>query len=381
MRDGSLVVAPVAGAAGRKQFIRAADAAYQGDPHYVRPLEFEVAGRLNPDANPTLMDAPHQLWIATRGGETVGRIAAIVNPAHLARHQDDCGHFGFLDAIDDPAVFAALLAAAEEWLRSRGMKRIAGPFNFSVNEEVGMLVEGFDAPPYVLMPHGRPWYAPRVEALGYAKAMDMLALSWENRLEFMPAKRKRFVERALSNPRVSMRNLDFKRFKDDIRIVVDIFNDAWSDNWGFIPFTEAHVNHMASELRPIIEKHNVVICHLDDEPVAFCLVLPNINQLIKDFDGKLLPFNWAKLLWRLKVKGATEARMPLMGVRKKLQGKPIGVAFAYKLIDLTNTVNMERGLQSSELSWILEDNHAMLNMLYEMGGKPYKRYRVYEKAL
>jgi hypothetical protein len=377
----AIEVRPIETARDRRLFIRAGAIPYADDPNYVTPLEFEVAQRLDPTSNPALKDAPHQLWIAYRNGAPAGRISAIVNPLHLARYKDDAAHFGFIDAVDDPAVFSALFGAAESWARARGMKKLAGPFNFSVNEECGLLVEGFDTPPYVMMPHGRPHYQRRIEALGYVKAMDMYALSWVNVLRFIPERRQRFVEKTLSSPKVSIRNLDVRNFTADIKLVVDIYNDAWADNWGFVPFTEEQARHMASELRPIIAPYNVVICSYDGEPSAFCLVLPNINEAIRDFGGKLLPFNWAKLLWRLKVKGLTTARMPLMGVRKKLQGKPVGAAFAYKMIDIANSANMERGLTSSEVGWILENNTAMLAMLLDMGCEKYKTYRIYEKAL
>ncbi|MEO0399033.1 MAG: hypothetical protein AAF224_06360 [Pseudomonadota bacterium] len=377
----NVVVEAVSGADGRKAFMAAAKPAYTDDPHYIAPLEFEVGARLNPKANPVLKNAAHQLWVAKIDGRAVGRIAAIVNPLHLDRYNDATGHFGFIDGVDDPAVFDTLLTTAEEWLRAQGMKRIVGPLSFSVNEETGLLVDGFDAPPYVMMPHARPWYKDYIEAGGYAKAMDMFALEYRNVKEFIPAKRQAFVDRALNKPKVNLRNVDFSRFKEDVRTAISIYNDAWSENWGFIPFTDEQAEHMANELRPILTKMNFMICEYDGEPAAFALVLPNINEAIHDFDGKLLPFNWAKLLYRLKIKGLTEARMPLMGVRKKFQGKPVGAAFAYKMIDVMNRANIDRGLQSSELSWILENNTAMLNMLIDMGGRIYKTYRVYEKAL
>jgi hypothetical protein len=261
------------------------------------------------------------------------------------------------------------------------MKRIAGPFSFSVNEETGLLIDGFDTPPFVMMPHGRPYYRDRLEAAGYRKAHDMHALSWVNRHDFLPEKRKQFVEKALSNPKVSLRTLNMGDFAGDIRLLVDIYNDAWSENWGFVPMTEEQVKHMASELRPIIEKHNVVFGYYDGEAIAFALALPNINEAIRDMNGKLLPFNWAKLIWRLKVKGLKSARMPLMGIRKRFQKKPVGAAFAYKMIEITNSANLDRGLTHSELSWILESNEGMLSMLHDMGCRIYKTYRVYEKKL
>ena len=365
----------------RKNFIRAQKVAYRDDPHFIAPLEFEVGQRLDPKSNPVLKTASHRLWIAYKDGKVVGRIGAIVNQAHLERYNDDTGHFGYFDAIDDPSVFEALLNTAEEWLRAQGMKKIAGPYSFSVNEECGMLIDGFDTPPFVMMSHSRPWFKTHTERMGYEKAQDMHALHYLNEKQFIPERRQKFIEKAVSNPKVEIRNIDFKNFVGDIKTLVGIFNDAWSDNWGFIPFTDEQAEHMASELRPIITKGNVVLCFVDGEPAAMGLVLPNINEAIANFDGKLLPFNWAKLLWRLKVKGLKSARMPLMGIVKKYQGKPLGAAFAYKIIDMVNSSNIEAGLEHSELSWILETNPAMINMLTEMGGKIYKTYRVYEKAL
>lgn len=371
----------VESASDRKAFINAGAVPYADDPSYVRPLDFELSQRLDPRANPALRNAPHRLWIAFKDGKAVGRISAIVNPLHLQRYKDDSAQFGFLEAVDDPAVFRTLVGAAEDWARERRMKRLSGPFSFSVNEECGLLVDGFATPPYVMMPHGRPYYAANVEALGYAKATDMHALRWLPEKRIMPEKRARFIDKTLQNPRIKIRNIDMRNFARDIRTVVDIYNDAWSDNWGFIPFTDEQAAHMAGELRPIIERHNVVFCELDGIPEAFALALPNINEAIRDFDGKLFPLNWARLLYRLKVKRLASARMPLMGVRKKLHGKPIGIAFAYKMIDLTNSANIDRGVTESELSWILESNAPMLSMLVDMGASIYKTYRIYEKAL
>lgn len=377
----AITIEEASGPKGRRDFIRAGKVAYAGDPNYIAPLEYEVGARLDPEANPALKGADVRLFIAKKNGAVAGRISAFINPLHLERYHDATGHFGFLDAIDDREVFAALLKAAEDFFRARGMKKSAGPFSFSVNEECGLLVSGFDTPPYIMMPHGRPWYAAHVEAAGYAKAMDMHALRYIPRRQFIPEKRMKFIERALSSPKVSIRNIDFKRFDQEIATLVDIYKDAWSDNWGFVPMTEAQIAHMAKELRPIIEPYNIIFCELDGEPVAFGLVLPNVMQAIRDFDGKLLPFNWAKLLWRLKVKKLPEARMPLMGVRKKLHGKPLGAAFAYKIIDMVNSANMDNGVISSELSWILETNTDMLTMLTDMGGEIYKTYRIYERGI
>jgi hypothetical protein len=374
-------IRPVQSKADRKTFIRLASRLYEDDPHYVAPLEFELSARLDPTKNPSLKDSPHQLWIAYRGDAPVGRISAFVNQAHLDRHKDATGHFGFIEGEDDPAIFDALLKTASDWLRERGVHKIAGPFNFSVNEEAGLLIDGFDTPPYVMMPHGRPYYAGHLERAGFTKAMDMYALEYYPVRDFIPERRLQFLNKVLDKPNITIRTLNTKDMLGDIRMIVDIFDDAWSHNWGFIPFSEDHIRHMADELKPIIAKHNIVLCFLDGEAVAFGLVLPNINHAIRGFNGKLLPFNWAKLLWRLKVKGIEQSRMPLMGVRRKLHKKPLGAAFAYKIIAMVNEANMDKGVTHSELSWILENNESMLTMLTDLGGKIYKTYRIYEKPL
>ncbi len=381
MPSPTIEIRPVQNKAERKVFIRLANRLYADDPHYVAPLEFELSARLDPAKNPSLKDSPHQLWIAFRDGEPVGRISAMVNQAHLDRYKDATGHFGFIEGEDDPAIFDALLKVASDWLREHGVHKIAGPFNFSVNEEAGLLVDGFDTPPYVMMPHGRPYYAGQLERAGFTKAMDMYALEYYPVRNFIPERRVQFLDKVLNKPNITIRTLNTKDVLGDIRMIIDIFDDAWSDNWGFIPFSEAHIRHMADELKPIIAKHNIVLCFLDGEAVAFGLVLPNINHAIRGFNGMLLPFNWAKLLWRLKVKGIEQSRMPLMGVRKKLHKKPLGAALAYKIIAMVNEANMDHGVTHSELSWILENNESMLTMLTDMGAKIYKTYRIYEKTL
>jgi len=379
--SSTIELRPVETPADLKTFIRMPNALYAGDPNYVAPLEFELAARLNVEKNPVLKGNPVKRWIAYKNGAPAGRISAVVNRAHLDRHKDGAGHFGFFESIDDPAVAKALLDEAAAWLKAQGMTKIMGPFNNSINEETGLLIEGFDTPPYVMMPHGRPYYPGMMDANGFVKAADMHAFQYTPKEQIIPEKRMRFVEKAISNPKVTFRHIDMKNFNEDIQRLVDIFNDAWFDNWGFVPFTQEQVEHMAEELRPIIEPYNVNFCYVDGEPAAFSLVLPDVNYAIRDFGGKLLPFNWAKLLWRLKVKGVPRARMPLMGVIRKLHRRPLGPALAYKMIEMSRGPNMKRGVNHSELSWILESNESMVAMLLDLGAEIYKTYRVYEKPL
>lgn len=374
-------VRPVQSKQDQATFIQFVNDLYKDDENYIAPLEFEIGARLDAEKNPVLKGNPFRQWIAWKDNTPVGRISAFVNHAHLARHDDGAGHFGFFECINDPGVANALFDTASAWLREQGMKKIVGPFNSSVNEEVGLLIDGFDTPPYVMMPHGRPYYASLVEGIGFTKAVDMYSLEYIPNEQLMPEKRQRFINKALANPSVSFRNVNMSDFKADIKWIVDIFNDAWSDNWGFVPFTNEQVEHMASELRPIIEKHNIVFALFDGEPVAFSLVLPDVNHATREFGGKLLPFNWAKLLWRLKIKGIPRARMPLMGVVRKLHRRPLGTALAYKMIEIAQQASTSRGVVHSELSWILETNKSMVSLLTDLGGKIYKTYRIYEKAL
>lgn len=380
MKTDAVVISPVATKADRHDFMRMTDALYADDPNYVAPLAIELGPRLDPKLNPELKN-DHQLWLATRGAKTVGRIAAIVNKSHLDRYNDGAGHFGFFECEDNAETAKALIDTASQWLKSKGMRKVFGPANFSVNEECGLLIDGFDTPPFVMMAHGKPYYQTMLESLGFTKAVDMHALEWLPRRDFIPQKRLDFVNKVLDKANVEIRNLNRKDLLGDIAIIIDIFNDAWSDNWGFIPFGEDHLHQMAREMKPIIENHNVVICYYKGEPVAFGLVLPNFNYAIRDFDGKLFPFNWAKLIYRLKIKGVQESRMPLMGVRQSLQKKPVGAALAYKIIDLVNGSNIDHGVVRSECSWILETNQSMLTMLIDMGSRIYKTYRIYERAL
>ena len=197
----------------------------------------------------------------------------------------------------------------------------------------------------------------------------------------MPERRQKFVDKLIANDRVEVRNFDFKIFREEINTAVDIFNDAWADNWGFIPLSKQEANHMATDLRPIITRYNTVMCLVDGEPAAMGIVLPNINEIIKDMKGRLLPLNWVKFLWHLKVKKVQTARMPLMGIRKKFQGKPLGAAFAYKIIEMVNNSSIEHGITHAELSWILESNKPMITMLEDIGAEIDKTYRIYEKQI
>lgn len=340
----------------------------------------ERRDHLNPRANPYFDHAEVAYWLARRGGRAVGRISAQIDSNHLARHGDDCGQFGFIEAPDEGQVFAGLFNAAEDWLRERGMARVRGPFSLSINDEAGLLIDGFEHPPSMMMGHAPPYYAARVEAEGYVKAMDLFAYRYEAHQTFPPGPAA-IVKRAQRGNRVKLRHLNKARYQADLDIILDIFNDAWSDNWGFVPFTAAEIKHVAKSMKPLIREKLVCIIEVDGEPAAMAVSLPNLNEAIADLKGALLPFGWAKLLWRLKVGPIRSARILLMGVRRQYHNSPLGSALAFTAVGAIYRELSAGGFQSAELSWVLESNLVMRRMIEACGARHYKTYRIYEKAL
>jgi hypothetical protein len=373
-------IEPIAGRRALRRFIDFPAKVFADDPQWVRPLTLERSLHLDPKHNPYFAHAEVAYWLAWRGDTAVGRISAQVDARHLAQHQDATGHFGFLDAVDDAEVFAALLRTAEDWLRARGMRRAVGPFTLSINDESGLLIEGFHRPPYIMMGHARPYYAHHVEAAGYAKVVDMFAYVFDTAWPVDP-RFARISERGFAGREVRFRPLRWAHYADELALIVDIFNDAWSNNWGFVPMTDAEVTAMAKDLKPIIKDRYVSIAEVDGEAAAMVVTIPNLNAEIGDFGGRLLPFNWARLLWRLKFKGARSMRMPLMGVRKKYQSSRLGAVLALGVIEEVRRYHTANGVTEAELSWVLEQNTPTHHMIIQMGGKHDKTYRMYEKPL
>ena len=360
-----------------RQFLALPHRIYASDPAWVAPLDFMKREQLSP-ANHLFEHARWRAWIAYKRGLPVGRITAQIDEMHLRQHADGVGYFGMLEADDDPAVFAALFGAAQDWLRSEGMRRVRGPLSLHINEEVGLLVDGFSTPPYFLMGHARPWYGPGVAAQGYQPAKDLLA--YHVRPDFAaPRVMTRLADR-VSN-RVKVRPVRRKQLLEDAAIMRDIFNDAWQDNWGFVPLAEAEWADTVKTLTKLMPDEYIQIAEYDGEPVAFIVALPNLNEAIRDLKGKLLPFGWAKLLWRLKVRHPHTARVPLMGVRREFQHSRLGPTLAFMVIDAVRKALHARGVTDVEMGWILEDNDGMCNIIETIGGQAYKRYRVYEKEL
>ena len=372
---GSVDIIAVATPAELDRFIALPSQLHRNDPAYIAPLLLERKEALSPAKNPYFQHAETQFWLARRDGRDVGRISAQIDSLV---NDPEVGHFGMIAAEDDAEVFAALFATAEGWLRARGKRHILGPFDLSINEETGLLIDGFDTPPVMMMGHAPRYAAARIEALGYAKAKDLVAYLYDMDRELPRAARRKIDSRTAQA--LTVRHLDKSRYLEEFDTVTAIFNDAWSQNWGFIAFTQAEIAHMAKSLKLLIDPTCVAIVEMNGEAVGFGIALPNLNELIRDFNGRLLPFNWLKLLWRLRAR-ATTARVPLMGIRRSFSGSMAGGLAPFLVIDSLRKGLRAKGVRQVELSWILEDNRAMRHVIESLGALPYKTYRVYDKRL
>lgn len=362
-----------------KTFIRVPYFVYRNDPNYRIPLELERLDALNPKKNPYFEHAEVALFIAERDGKAIGRISAQIDTLAQDKWGPNLGHFGFFDA-EDQETADALLDTAENWARARGMVRLQGPWSLSANMECGLLVDGFDTPPMVFMPHDKPETAKWLEARGYKGCQDMYAYNLDIS-DSVPEKPMRFVNMAIKNKRLSIRHLDMKNYDRDINQILEIFNDAWAENWGYVPFTDAEGKHMASELKLIIKSYRTVITEVDGELAGFLLVIPDLNHLTRDLGGKLFPFNIFKLIKRMLADNSPRVRTPLMGVKKKFQGGRIGGQLAIWMIEHTRALCAEHGAWDAELSWILESNTSMNGILKEIGCQKYKTMRMFERSI
>ncbi len=320
----------VSGKAMLETFIRVPWSLYGDDPNWVPPLLMERREALSAK-NPYFQHAEWQAWVAYKDDRPVGRISAQIDRLYLETQDDATGFFGLIEAPDDPAVFTALFQAAEDWLRGKGMKRVLGPFNLGINQEMGLLVDGFDTPPYIMMGHARRYYGTAIEALGYVPAQDTLAYELSTESFGMPVVMKKLLQRQAH--RISTRAFDKKNRDADLESMRSIFNDAWSRNWGFVPFTEAEFQAVGKELLMLIPAEFIRFAEVDGKPAAFIAMLSNVNEAIADLDGRLLPFGWAKLLWRMKVRSPKSARVVLMGVRQEFQFTRLGPALAFLTIE------------------------------------------------
>ncbi len=374
-------IKPVNDKALRRAFLELPYNLYKDMPNWRAPLRFERAAQFS-DKNPGRAGFDIECFLAMRGGQVVGRIAAFINPLHRQQHKDDAGHFGYFDCVAEADVAAALLQAAEQWLRSKGAKRMIGPVQWSLNEECGLLIDGFDTPPVVMMPHGRPDYKNYMDQGGFSKATDLLAFQSDLTQAFPRAPEdQRILNMAKADTDVKVRKIDMKNYEAEIALAMSIFNDAWHDNWGFVPFTSAQVEHIAKDMRPLIDPDLFLFGEIKGEAVSFVTIIPDINEAAAGLNGRLLPFGWAVFLYRLKIKGVNQSRLPLMGLRRAWHHKRKGFWAMITMNETALVTAYEKGFTHCELSWILEDNKSMITICEHGKADVYKTYRMYEKTL
>jgi hypothetical protein len=361
-----------------RPFLDVVDDIYRTDPQYVRPLDMMLKDVFS-RKNPFFEHAEGTCFVAYKNGQCVGRLTAQIDRAHLARHHDDAGFFGFIDTIDDSEVCKQLLDRAAEWLKARGMKRIRGPISLNINEELGCLVDGFDTPPMIMMAHHRAYQGGLIEQAGLAKLKDFYA--WRYTVGDVPKRAERAHADIAVLPEVRTRQFDMKRLDEEVAVVMDIFNDAWSDNWCSVPASKSELRKMASDMKLLLVPELTRLVTIDGEPAAFAIALPNLNELIGDMHGKVLSLGLPKLLWRLKVEGPKTARLALRGIRKKYRHVRKYAALSAFLYVEMNRSGRTKGIKWGELSWTVEDNAPMNVGIKFMGGTIYKRYRVYEREL
>ncbi len=361
-------------------FINLPKELYRSVENFTPHLDMERRESLDRQKNPYFDHAQAALFVAYRRGRAVGRISAQICRLYQDKHGSGIGHFGYLDAIDDDNVTAALLHQAEDWLGSRGIRRIEGPFHFSSNEEIGLMVDGFSSRSVVMMPYHPPYLGRAVEKAGYNKVKDVLAYDLKI-ADYLPLAKGKITRESAVATGITIRALDRKNTERDLKEMLDIFNDAWADNWGMIPFTPKEVEAAVKALKPIIIPSMLNIAELHGKPAAMVVCLPNLNEAIADLNGRLLPFGWIKLLARLKGKRIRSGRIPLMGIRKLHQRTPASMVMLALLFDALVEPAKAWGFQHLELSWILEDNLPMRRVIEAIGGKVYKTYRLYEKVL
>jgi hypothetical protein len=376
---------PVRSKADRREFVDLAFRLNRGDRNWVPPLKSEVHGLITPRKNPWFEHAEAQLFLARRGERTVGRISAHIDRLALAQPAEQgmgpgTGFWGFLEA-EDAEISAALLTAAEGWLRDKGMTRALGPVSFAMWDEPGLLVQGHDRAPTVMMGHNSPLYEAWVEGAGYRGVEDLLTYALRIDQGF-PELTNRIVAMGEKSGKVRIRPVNKRNFDAEARLILGILNDAWSDNWGFVPFTDAEVAYAGKKLKPIVFEDLVMIAEVDGEPVAFMMTIPDLNEKLKDFGGSLLPFNWARLLWWLRKPKVRTMRVPLMGVVKRLQATRMASQLAFMLIEyIRRTAVAKYGATHGDFGWVLASNGPMKSVGEAVGGHVDRVYRIYAKAL
>ena len=380
-----IVIKPVINKADRKAFVDLPYRLYADNPNWVPPLKDDVNFLISESKNPWFEHGEAQLFLAERSGSVAGRISAHID--HLALKQPaeqgmgpGTGFWGLFEA-EDAEIAEALIARAEEWLRAKEMTKILGPVSLAMWDEPGLLVKGHDHPPTFMMGYHSAQYESWIDAAGYEGVEDLYTYALPIGDGF-PELVNRIVAMGEKSPKIRIRNVVKKRFDEEAALIMDILNDAWSDNWGFVPFTDREIAMAGKKLKPIVREDLIKIAEVDGEPVAFMMTLPDMNEKLKNYGGSLWPFNWAKLLWWLRKPYCKTGRVPLMGVKKKYQSTRLASQLAMMLIEYIRRDIIPRyGATRGEFGWVLGSNGPMNSVGEAVGGKINKIYRIYEKRL
>ncbi|MCP5468319.1 MAG: N-acetyltransferase [Deltaproteobacteria bacterium] len=378
MPSAELKIVPVETKSELKQFIGLPHQIYQNDPHWIAPLNFERKRLFNPKKNPFFQHAQVQLFLAKRNGEVVGRISAQIDEEYEKRHGKRVGHFGFFESENNPETARVLFEHAEDYLKKNRAVSVTGPFNFSINGESGLLVEGFDQPLTLMMPYNPPYYEKLIEENNYQKCKDLYA--WNYLAGDIPDTPLQLAAELAKHPDLTVRPIRLSELEADLEKIMDIFNSAWANNWGFVPLQNYEVKQMAKDLKLFIDPKIALIAEIKGEPAAMCLTLPNFYEYIRGLNGKLFPLGFLKLLWRIKRRKCDNARLLLLGIKKEFRQHPFNM-LSMLLYTEIHTRGKANGYMRGELSWTLEDNTSINQGIELMGGKRYKTYRIYEKEL
>jgi hypothetical protein len=375
-----VTVVPVSDKAGISAFIAAGRRGQSVNPRWIEPVHDEIRTLFDAKRAPYMRENAIQPFVAFRDGEPIGRIVATVERAHLAKHDDGAGFFGFIDAIDDGEVFAALFGKAEAFLRDQGMRVARGPFSLTINHESGLLVSGFDQPHVVHTNHSPPHYARHVEALGYRKAVDLVAYVAKLADLDFPARVAKLMKSPTA-PKIEVTSLTLRHWNRDFARVLDLYNDAWADNSWATPISLEEARLVAKLTLPVAKPHWIRIASRDGEDIAVAVQIPDVNEALAGLDGKLLPFGFAKLLWRVHVRGTRMTRVPMVGVARKWRGTKLAMLAVSVLFARAIEDARAAGVEETEYSWMLEHNHFALNVMHRMGARLTRTFRIYERDL
>jgi GNAT superfamily N-acetyltransferase len=381
MVDQSLSIEPVQTNRDIEDFIRFPFKLYQGDPNWVPPLLSEQRKFLSPEGNPFFAHAEVALWLARRNGEVVGTISSHIDHLHNQIHDEQIGMFGLFEMVEDYAVAEALLSTAREWVRERGMTALRGPLSFSQNHECGLLIDGFDGPPVVMMAYNPRYYIDFYERFGLSKAKDLYAYigdlaQFEGDPAKLPIKIVRVTEKVKKRIGIITRSADMKNYSKEIERAEQVYNQAWEKNWGFVPLTDSEIEKLAADLKQVIDPELAVMAELNGEPIGVAIAIPDANEVLKHLNGRLLPFGWIKALWYARK--VTGSRLLVLGVVQEYRGRGIEALLMFEALKAA----VLNGYKSIEMSWILEDNDMMnriiLNTGEPYGAHVYRTYRMYQ---